>query len=97
MLLKIQEKIAEYDAEFAETKSDNENEDSRNILLFVIIVILNELLIIGGLYFREYYEYTLYIINQEKFEKLYQKKDRYKALLTFVYNDGKLTIQSEGE
>jgi len=84
-------KIAEYDAEFALTKSDNESEDSKNILLFVIIVILNELLIIGGLYFREYYEYTLFIINQEKFEKLYRKKDRYKALLTFVYNDGKLS------
>jgi len=87
----LQQKIADYNADFAETKSDNESEDTKNILLFIIIVCFNEVLIIGGLYFREYYEYTLYMINQEKFEKMYQKKDRYKALVTFVYNDGKLT------
>ena len=53
-------------------------------------MIFNELIIIGGLYFREYYEYNLYIINQDKFEKINLKKDRYRALLSFVYNDGKL-------
>jgi len=87
----LQLAVAEIKQEFVETKSDNETEDTKNILLFVIIVCFNEVLIIGGLYFREYYEYTLYMINQEKFEKMYQKKDRYKALVTFVYNDGKLT------
>ena len=87
----LQQKIADYNADFAETKSNNKTEDSKNILLFIIIVCFNEILIIGGLYFREYYEYTLYMINQEKFEKMYQKKDRYKALVTFVYNDGELT------
>jgi len=87
----LKEKIGDYNVEFAETKSDNESEDTKNILLFIIIVCFNEILIIGGLYFREYYEYNLYIINQERFEKMYQKKDRYKALITFVYNDGKLT------
>jgi len=87
----LQQKISEYDAEFAEVKSGNESEDAKNIFLFVIIVCLNEILIVVGLYFREYFEYTLFVINQDKFEKIYQKKDRYKALLTFVYNDGKLT------
>ena len=86
----LQQKIAEYDADFAETKSENQTEDTKNILLFIIIVCFNEVLIIGGLYFREYYEYTLYMINQERFEKMYQKKDRYRALVTFVFNDGKL-------
>ena len=90
--IELQNKIAEYNADFAETKSDNESEDTKNILLFIIIVCFNEMLIIGGLYFREYYEYTLYVINQELFEKMYQKKDRYKALITFIYNDGELAI-----
>jgi len=84
--------VAEINSDFAETKLDNATEDTKNILLFVIIVILNELLIIGGLYFREYYEYNLYIINQDRFEKIYKKKDRYRALLTFIYRDGKLTV-----
>jgi len=87
----LQQKISDYNVEFVEIKSNNESEDSKNLLLFIIIVCFNEILIISGLYFREYYEYTLYVINQERFEKMYQKKDRYKALITFVYNNGKLT------
>ena len=86
----LQLAVAEFKQDFANTKTGNETEDAKNILLFVIIVCFNEIIIIGGLYFREYYEYNLFLINQDKFEKIYQKKDRYKALLTFVYNDGKL-------
>jgi len=87
----LQLAVAEIRQEFTQTKSGNADEDAKNILLFIIIVCFNEIIIIGGLYFREYFEYTLYTTNQDKFEKIYQKKDRYKALLTFVYNDGKLT------
>lgn len=87
----LQLRIADYDADFAESKSENQTEDTKNILLFIIIVCFNEILIIGGLYFREYYEYTLYIINQEKFEKMYLRKDRYRALISFIYGEGKLT------
>jgi len=87
----LQREVAEFKQEFAEVKSENQTEDTKNILLFIIIVCFNEILIIGGLYFREYYEYTLYVINQERYEKMYQRKDRYKALLSFVYQNGKLT------
>ena len=73
------------------TKITNQSEDIKNIWLFIIIVCFNELIIIGGIYFREYFEHTLFEINQQKFEKIYQKKDRYRALLTFVYGNGKLT------
>lgn len=72
------------------TIADNASEDTKNIVLFIIIAIFAEVIIIGGVYFREWYEYNLYVINQQKFEKIYQKKDRYKALLAFVYKDGKV-------
>lgn len=80
-----------------ETKQSNSNlsietEDIQNILLFVFIAIISEILIFTGIYFREMYEYKLYLINQDKYEKIYQKKERYKTLLTFIYNSGKLTI-----
>jgi len=88
----LQLAVAEVRQEFTETKTGNETEDAKNILLFIIIVCFNELIIIGGLYFREYFEYNLFLINQDKFEKIYQKKDRYKALLSFIYNDGKLGV-----
>lgn len=72
-------------------KSGHETEDIKNIFLFIIIVVFNEIIIIGGVYFREWYEYNLYTINQQKFEKIYQKKDRYQSLLAFVYSNGKQT------
>ena len=34
----------------------------------------------------------MYILNKEKFEKIYQKRDRYKSLLMFIYNNGKLNV-----
>ena len=88
----LQHVIVELNQSFLETKSGNADEDSKTKLLFVIIVVFNELIIVGGLYFREFYEYNLYTINQDKFEKIYKKKDRYKALMSFIYNDGKLNI-----
>lgn len=88
----LNNKITELKTNLNTTKSGNKTEDTRNIFLFVIIVVFNELIIIGGIYFREWYEYNLYEINHQKFEKIYQKKDRYRSLLVFVYNDGKLNV-----
>jgi hypothetical protein len=84
-------RIKELNLGLDETKTRNQDEDTKNILLFIVIVVFNELIIIGGLYFREYFEYNLFIINQEKYEKIYRKKDRYRALISFIYRDGKLT------
>lgn len=85
-------KLVELKENLNTTKSGNKNEDTRNIFLFIIIVVFNELVIIGGIYFREFYEYKLFEINHQKFEKIYQKKDRYRSLLVFVYGDGKAII-----
>jgi hypothetical protein len=81
----------ELNKKFLNAKSNHQSEDIKNIFLFIIIVVVNEVLIIGGIYFREYYEHRLFEINHQRFEKLYQKKDRYLALLSFVYGGGKLT------
>ena len=83
-------KLTELKTELNVSKETHRSEDTKNIFLFIIIVIFNELIIIGGIYFREYFEHTLFELNQQKFEKIYQKKDRYRALLSFVYGDGKL-------
>jgi hypothetical protein len=84
-------KLSELNSQLLTAKQSNKTEDTRNIFLFVIIVIFNELIIISGIYFREYFEHTLFELNQQKFEKIYQKRDRYRSLLTFIYGDGKLT------
>ncbi len=87
----LKQRVEELKTGLNKTKAGNANEDTKNIVLFVIIAIFVEVMIIGGVYFREWYEYNLYVINQQKFEKIYQKKDRYRSLLAFVYRDGKLT------
>lgn len=86
----LQQEIAKLNSDLNATKSGNKSEDEKNKILFIIIVCFNEIIIIGGLYFREYFEYNLYIINQDRFEQMYRKKDRYRALITFIYRDGKL-------
>lgn len=86
----LTQRVGELKSGLSTTIADNRVEDTKNIVLFIIIAIFAEVMIIGGVYFREWYEYNLYVINQQKFEKIYQKKDRYKALLAFVYKDGKL-------
>lgn len=90
--IELRLKIGELKSDLDVTKLSNKNEDSKNKLLFIIIVCFNELIIIGGLYFREYFEYNLYLINQDKFEKIYKKKDRYRALISFIYQNGKLNV-----
>lgn len=84
-------RLSELKINLNDTRLTNRTEDVKNIFLFIIIVIFNELVIIGGIYFREYFEHTLFEINHQRFEKIYQKRDRYRSLLTFVYGDGKLT------
>lgn len=86
------EEIAKLESKQNSTYSTIESEDLQNIFLFIIIAIISEILIFGGIYFREWYEYKLLIINEQKYEKFYLKRDRYRALAMFIYNDGKVMI-----
>ena len=71
---------------------DVRGDDLKNIILFILISTTIEILIILGIFFREYYEYNLYLCGKNKLEKIYIKRDRYRALLTFVFEGGKLNI-----
>lgn len=63
-------------------------DDFRVILLFSIIVLLNESLIVLGLYFREYFEHKLYLMNKKTYESHYMRKKYYNKMLKFIYNNG---------
>jgi hypothetical protein len=82
--------ITEIKGELQQNKSQNLTEDVQNIILFIIIACFCEIIIFAGVYFREWFEYSLFVIHQQKFEKIYTKKDRYRSLLAFIYNEGKL-------
>ena len=86
----LSQRVSELKFGLNTTITKNASEDTKSIVLFIIIAIFAELIIISGVYFREWYEYNLYVINQQKFEKIYLRKDRYRSLLSFIYNDGKL-------
>jgi hypothetical protein len=87
--VELNARVSELRENLNAAKSGHESEDTKNIFLFIVIVVVNEVLIIGGIYFREYYEHKLFEINHQKFEKIYQKKDRYRSLLAFIYGNGK--------
>jgi len=88
----LKQRVNELKSGLNSTIANNATEDTKSIVLFIIIAIFAELIIISGVYFREWYQHQMFILNKEKFEKIYQKKDRYKSLLMFIYNNGKLNV-----
>jgi len=69
----------------------NNNEDVDNVLLFLVISTSIEFIIIFGVYFRQYYDYNVYQINQGDMEDIVIKRDRYEKLLKFIYKEGTVT------
>lgn len=88
----LEQKIEELKSGLNTTLAGNATEDTKNIILFIIIAIFAEVIIIAGVYYHEWFEHKLHQINQQKFEKIYLKKDRYRALLAYVYNNGKANV-----
>jgi len=80
--------ITEIKSKLQQNKSENSTEDIQNIILFIIIACFCEIIIFAGVYFREWFLHQMYILNQQKFEKIYQRKERYRILTTFIYNKG---------
>lgn len=83
-----QQAVTELRQSYLSTTNQNEKDDIRNIWLFILISTSIEVLIIIGIYFREFYEYNLFVANEERLEKVYQKRDRYRAMLEYIYREG---------
>lgn len=86
----LDEEINIIKIKFNERTKNNKDGDFKNIILFILISTSIEVLIIVGIYFREYYEYNLYDNNKERLESIYKKRDRYKAMLAYIYQEGKV-------
>lgn len=82
-------KIEDLNKKFNIKLNQNKKDEIQNIWLFILISTSIEILIIIGVYFREFYEYNIFILNKEKLEKVYQKRDRYRAMLAYIYREGK--------
>lgn len=90
----LNDKIFELKNILSKEKNDNKSEDIDGILLFLIISTSIELIIILGVFFRQYYDYNTYLTNYSKIEDSVIKNERYIILLKFLYKNGTL---SQGE
>jgi hypothetical protein len=69
---------------------ENLKEDVGNIILFILISSAIEFVIIFGIWFREYYDYNVFLLSESKLETIHKRRKNYKVLLQFVYKNGTL-------
>lgn len=73
----------------------NEESDFTSILLFIIISTCSELIIIGGIYFRELYEHKSFFENESKLDPILKKRERYEYLLKVVFKNGEIKADEQ--
>lgn len=87
----LEGKINEFKIEKNNTLNKITDENNISILVFILISSLIELLIIGGIYFKSYYDLTVFRKNEPHLENFFKKRDQYLVLLSYIYKKGKLT------
>lgn len=87
----LEGKINEFKIEKDNSLNKITNDNSISILVFILISSLIELLIIGGIYFKSYYDLTVFRKNEPHLENFLKKRDQYLVLLSYIYKKGKLT------
>jgi len=84
----LQTKIYAFDVEKENIINENVKEETDNIVLFIVISSAIEFIIIFGIWFREYYDYNVFLLSESKLESIHKKRKNYKVLLQFVYKNG---------
>lgn len=87
----LESKINEFKIEKDNNLNKTTNDNKVSILVFILISSLIELLIIGGIYFKSYYDLTVFRKNEPHLENFLKKRDQYLVLLSYIYKKGKLT------
>jgi flagellar motility protein MotE (MotC chaperone) len=81
--------IEEYESKLTEKTDSQKKNNTKNSFLFVMISTLIELVILGGVYFSEYYKFRSYREFRDKIEKdpNYQKWLLFEQMLNVVITD----------
>lgn len=81
--------ISQYESDLLTDTDKDKEENSKNSFIFVMISTLIELVILGGVYFSEYYKFRSYKEFREKIEKdpNYQKWLLYDEMLSIVITE----------
>lgn len=82
-------KIKEYESDLISDSNEDKKENSKNSFIFVMISTLIELVILGGVYFSEYYKFRSYKDFREKVEgdPNYQKWLLYDEMFSIIVTD----------
>ena len=84
--------IVNLENEKTKTLSEYKNTVESDQSLFFIIAFSIELIIIFGIYFREYYDLNIYLIHEKDLESVYRKINNYKLLLNFIFKNGDIGV-----
>lgn len=86
--MQSEKEIAQMKRQQQELIQKNIKSNSGDIILFLLIASAIEFVIIFGIWFREYYDYNVFLISESKLEGIYLKKERYLTLLKFIFKEG---------
>ena len=84
----LQAKILDMEEEQNEQISKNIRNDTSIILLFILISSVIEFIIVFGIWFREYFNYNVFLLHEKTFEGVHLKKNRYLTLVNFIFKEG---------
>ena len=84
----LQGKIEQIETDQNEKIKKNIQDDTGIILLFILISCVIEFVIVFGIWFREYFNYHVFLMHETTFEGIHTKKNRYLTLLKFIYKEG---------
>lgn len=86
----LKKKLDAFKLENSKSKTQNEEADKGNILLFLIVSTFIEILIVIGVYFRELYIHKAFYESEAKLEPIVRKREKYEKLLNLVYKNGEV-------
>ena len=87
--------ISDYEKKLTEKTDSKKDDNSKNSFIFIIISTIIEFVILGGVFFNEYYRFRSYKEFRDKIDKdpNYQKWMLYEQILSVVYPETALNSQ----
>ncbi len=87
--------ISEYEKELTAKTEDNKEDNSKNSFIFIIISTIIEFIILGGVFFNEYYKFRSYKEFRNKIDRdpNYQKWMLYEQILNIIYTEDTKTSE----
>ena len=82
-------KISEYEKDITKDSESKKEDNSKNSFIFIILSTIIEFIILGGVFFGEYYKFRSYKEFREKIDKdpNYQKWMLYEKILKIIYTE----------